>query len=214
MFEYSSSRRSASAAVGSVCCVGEKPIVHCADAEEWRRWLAANAGESDGIRLAIAKKGGDHTSVSNAEAIDEALCVGWIDGQRWSLDEHHFLQSFGPRRARSIWSVINRDKATALIEAGRMQPAGLAEVERAKADGRWDAAYGGSKTIDFPAEFRAALDADPQAAAFFETLSSQNRFAILFRIGNVKRAETKTRKIGEYVAMLGRGETIYPQKPR
>src|SRR3954471_1492089 len=177
--------------------MSEKPILHCADAEEWQRWLADHAGESDGIRLAIAKKGGDHTSVSYAEAIDEALCVGWIDGQRWSLDEHHFLQSFGPRRARSIWSVINRDKATALIEEGRMQPAGLAEVERAKADGRWDAAYGGSKTIDFPPKSRAALAAQPPAAAFFETLSNQNRFAILFRIGNVKRPETKTRKIGE-----------------
>ena len=173
----------------------------------------ANAGESDGIRLAIAKKGGDHTSVSYPEAIDEALCVGWIDGQKWPLDEHYFLQGFGPRRARSIWSVINRDKATALIEAGRMQPAGLAEVERAKADGRWDAAYAGSKTIEVPAELRAALDAEPAAAAFFETLSSQNRFAILFRLGNVKRAETKARKVAEYVAMLARGETIYPQKP-
>ncbi|MEO6533507.1 MAG: YdeI/OmpD-associated family protein [Pseudolysinimonas sp.] len=191
--------------------MGEKPILHCADAAEWRGWLAANAGESDGVRLAIAKKGGDHSSVSYAEAVDEALCVGWIDGQKWALDEHYSLQSFGPRRARSIWSVINRNKAIALIESGRMQPAGLAAVERAQADGRWDAAYGGSKTIEVPGELRAALDAEPLAAAFFETLSAQNRFAILFRIGNVKRAETKTRKIGEYVAMLARGETIYPQ---
>jgi uncharacterized protein YdeI (YjbR/CyaY-like superfamily) len=213
MFECPSSQAVGSAAVGIVEHVSDKPIVHCANAEQWRRWLVAHAGESDGIRLAIAKKGGDHSSVSYAEAIDEALCVGWIDGQKWSLDEHHFLQGFGPRRARSIWSVINRDKATALIEAGRMQPAGLAEVERAKADGRWDAAYAGSKTIEVPAEFRAALDAEPEAAAFFETLSSQNRFAILFRLGNVKRPETKARKIGEYVAMLARGETIYPQKP-
>jgi len=192
----------------------DKPIVHCADAEEWRRWLAAHAADSDGIRLAIAKKGGDHPSVSYAEAIDEALCVGWIDGQKWSLDEHHFLQGFGPRRARSIWSRINRDKALALIEAGRMQPPGLAEVERAKADGRWDAAYAGSKTIEVPPELRAALDEEPRAAAFFETLSAQNRFAILFRLGNVKKAETRRRKVDEYVAMLVRGETIYPQKPR
>ena len=194
--------------------MADKPIVHCADAEEWRRWLVAHAGESDGIRLAIAKKGGDHPSVSYAEALDEALCVGWIDGQKWGLDEHHFLQGFGPRRARSIWSVINRDKATALIESGRMQPGGLAEVERAKADGRWDAAYAGSKTIELPAELRAALDAEPAAAAFFETLNAQNRYAILFRLANVKKAETRTRKVAEYVAMLARGETIYPQKPK
>ena len=199
---------------GSIPVMADKPIVHCADAEEWRRWLAAHAGESDGIRLAIAKKGGDQQSVSYAEAIEEALCVGWIDGQRWSLDEHHFLQGFGPRRARSIWSAINRDKAMALIESSRMQPTGLAEVERAKADGRWDAAYAGSKTIEVPGELRAALDAEPAAAAFFETLSSQNRFAILFRLANVKKAETRTRKVAEYVAMLARGETIYPQKPR
>ena len=194
--------------------MADKPIVHCADAEEWRRWPAANAGESDGIRLAIAKKGGDHASVSYADALDEALCVGWIDGQKWALDEHHFLQNFGPRRTRSIWSRINRDKATALIESGRMRPAGLAEVERAKADGRWDAAYAGSKTIELPAELRAALDAEPTAAAFFETLTAQNRYAILFRLANVKKAETRTRKVAQYAAMLARGETIYPQTPK
>jgi len=194
--------------------MAEKPIVHCADAEEWRRWLAANAGASDGIRLAIAKKASGLSSVSYAEAVDEALCFGWIDGQKGALDENFFVQNFGPRRPGSIWSLINREKATAFIASGRMQPAGLAEVERAKANGRWDAAYAGSKTIEVPAAFRAALDAEPAAAAFFETLSSQNRFAILFRLGNVKRDETRARKIAEYVAMLARGETIYPQKPR
>ncbi len=200
------------AAAEAAAGAGEKPIVHCADAGEWRRWLAANAGTSGGIRLAIAKKGGDHTSVSYAEALDEALCVGWIDGQKWSLDEHHFLQGFGPRRARSIWSRINRDKALALIESGRMQPAGLAEVERARADGRWATAYEGSKTIEMPAELRAALDASPGAAAFFETLNSQNRYAILFRLANAKKAETRTRNVEKFVAMLARGETIYPQR--
>ncbi len=189
----------------------EKPIVHCADAEQWHGWLAAHSGEIDGIRLAIAKKGGTYAGVSYAEALDEALCVGWIDGQKGALDEHHFLQNFGPRRANRIWSVINRDKANALIESGRMQPTGLAEIERAQADGRWDAAYAGSKTIEMPVELRAALDAEPTAGAFFETLSSQNRYAILFRLSNAKRAETKTRKIDEFVAMLARGETIYPQ---
>ncbi|MES1169875.1 MAG: YdeI/OmpD-associated family protein [Leifsonia sp.] len=193
--------------------MAEKPIVHCADAEEWRRWLAANAGESDGIRLAIAKKGGAHPSVSYADAVEEALCVGWIDGQIGALDENYYLQGFGPRRPKSIWSVTNRERAIALIEAGRMQPAGLAAVEHAKADGRWDAAYHGARTIEVPPELRAALDAEPAAAAFFETLNGQNRYAILFRLGNVKKTETKTRKIAEYVAMLARGETIYPQKP-
>ena len=193
--------------------MAEKPIVHCADAEEWRRWLAANAAASDGIRLAIAKKGGDHSSVSYAEALDEALCVGWIDGQKWPLDQHHFLQGFGPRRARSIWSRINRDKAIALIDAGRMQPAGLTEVERARSDGRWDAAYAGSKSIEVPGEFRAALDAEPRAAAFFETLNAQNRYAILFRLGNLKTDAARTRNVEKFVAMLVRGETIYPQKP-
>jgi uncharacterized protein YdeI (YjbR/CyaY-like superfamily) len=192
----------------------DKPIVYCADAHEWQRWLATHADSSDGIRLAIAKKGGDRPSVSYAEALDEALCVGWIDGQKWSLDEHHFLQGFGPRRPRSIWSTINRDKASALIDAGRMQPSGLAQVERAQADGRWDAAYSGSKTIDVPEELRAALLADPAAAAFFETLSSQNRYAILFRLHNAKKPETRTRNVEKFVAMLARGETVYPQKSR
>ena len=190
----------------------DRPIVYCADAGEWQRWLATHAHESDGIRLAIAKKGGEHPSVSYAEALDEALCVGWIDGQKWALDEHHFLQGFGPRRARSIWSSINREKAAALIESGRMQPSGLAEIERAQADGRWDAAYQGSATIEVPAELRAALDAQPAAAAFFETLNSQNRYAILFRLHHLKRAETRTRNVQKFVAMLARGETIYPQR--
>lgn len=209
MFEYESSLTAGADSLGPV---RDKPIVHCSDAEEWRHWLAANAGASDGIRLAIAKKGGGRTSVSYAEAVDEALCFGWIDGQKGALDENYFVQNFGPRRPGSIWSLVNREKAIALIESGRMHASGLAEVERAKSNGRWDAAYAGSKAIEVPAELRAALDAEPAAAAFFETLNSQNRFAILFRLGNVKRPETKTRKIDEYVAMLARGETIHPQR--
>ncbi|MEP6843486.1 MAG: YdeI/OmpD-associated family protein [Pseudolysinimonas sp.] len=191
----------------------DKPILYCDDAGEWHDWLAAHSGESDGVRLAIAKKGGDHRSVSYTEAVDEALCVGWIDAQKSALDEHHFLQNFGPRRARSIWSMINRDKVTALIASGRMGPVGLIEVERAKADGRWDAAYAGSKTIEVPAQLRAALDADSAAAAFFDTLNSQNRYAILFRLGNLKTEAARERNVEKFVAMLARGETIYPQKP-
>lgn len=189
-----------------------REILHAASAAVWEEWLEANVATSPGVRLAIAKKGGAHASVSYADAVEVALCFGWIDGQKAALDSDHYLQTFSPRAARSIWSVINRDKALALIESGRMRPAGLREVERAKADGRWDAAYAGSKTIEVPADLTAALAASPAASEFFTTLSSQNRFAILFRIGNVKRAETRARKIAEYVAMLDRGETIYPQK--
>ncbi|GGF24256.1 YdeI/OmpD-associated family protein [Subtercola lobariae] len=190
-----------------------REILYCASAVTWAAWLAAHHDESEGVRLAIAKKGGAHPSVSYAEALDEALCYGWIDGQKGALDDHHFLQNFGPRRPQSIWSKINVDKAEALIAADRMQPAGLAEIERAKANGRWQAAYAGSKTIEVPDDLLIALAPNPTATAFFEQLSGTNRYAILFRIGNVKRPETRARKIAEYVAMLARHETIYPQKP-
>jgi uncharacterized protein YdeI (YjbR/CyaY-like superfamily) len=192
----------------------EREIVYCADAAAWERWLEADHQASDGVLLAIAKKTGSATSVSYADAVEVALCFGWIDGQSKRLDDDHYLQLFTPRRVRSIWSRINRDKATRLIEEGRMRSAGLAEVERAKADGRWEAAYGSSTTIEVPDDLAAALAANAAASAFFETLTSQNRFAILFRIGNVKRAETRARKIAEYVAMLERGETLYPQRAR
>jgi len=192
----------------------EREIVYCTDAAAWANWLDAEHAASDGVRLAIAKKGGARTSVSYADAVEIALCYGWIDGQSKRLDDDHYLQLFTPRRARSIWSVINREKATRLIEEGRMRPAGLAEVERAKADGRWDAAYVSNSTAEVPADLADALAASPAASAFFATLTSQNRFAIIFRIGNVKRAETRARKIAEYVAMLERGETLYPQRMR
>ncbi|QWT23440.1 YdeI/OmpD-associated family protein [Subtercola sp. PAMC28395] len=192
--------------------VVEREALFCSDAREWARWLTENSGTSDGVRLALAKKGGTIPGVGYSEALDIALCFGWIDGGKAKLDENHFLQNFGPRRARSIWSRINRDRALALIEAGRMQPAGLREIERARADGRWEAAYEGSKTIEVPDDLRTALDANPAVAEFFARLNSVNRYAILFRIGNVKRPETRARKIGEYVDMLARGETIYPQK--
>ncbi|PPF90235.1 hypothetical protein C5B96_00055 [Subtercola sp. Z020] len=190
----------------------EAEILYCRDAAAWRDWLAQHAAESDGVQLALAKKGGAHPSVSYAEALDEALCVGWIDGRKNRLDDDHFTQNFGPRRARSIWSQINRDKALALIDSGRMQPAGLAEIERARADGRWERAYAGSKTIEVPDDLADALRSNPAAAGFFATLSSQNRYAVLFRIGSVKRAETRARKIADFVAMLERGETLYPQR--
>jgi uncharacterized protein YdeI (YjbR/CyaY-like superfamily) len=190
----------------------EREIVYCADTAAWQRWLEARHASSDGVRLAIAKKGGAHPSVSYADAVEVALCYGWIDGKIGRLDDNHYLQLFTPRRPRSIWSRINRDKAQRLIEDGRMQPAGLVEVQRAQADGRWDAAYASHSTAEVPDDLAAALAASPAASAFFATLSSQNRFAIVFRIGNVKRAETRARKIAQYVAMLERGETLYPQR--
>jgi uncharacterized protein YdeI (YjbR/CyaY-like superfamily) len=144
-----------------------------------------------------------------AEALDVALCHGWIDGQKGSLDEDYFFNGFSPRRARSPWSQINREHVSRLIDEGRMTSHGLAEVDRAKADGRWDAAYR-QKDATPPPDLQLALDASPRAAAAFAALNSQNRFAILFRIGNVKRAETRAAKIAGYVAMLERNETIYP----
>ena len=189
----------------------DREILLFADARAWERWLAANHDESQGVYLAIAKKDAGRASVTHLDALDVALCYGWIDGVRNKLDEASFLQSFGPRRARSTWSQINRDKVAALIAAGRMRPPGQAEIDRAKADGRWDAAYAGSKSIVVPDDLAAALAARPKAKAFFATLSSQNRYAILFRTGNVKRAETRGKKIAGYITMLERGETIYPQ---
>jgi uncharacterized protein YdeI (YjbR/CyaY-like superfamily) len=141
--------------------------------------------------------------------LDTALCFGWIDGQRKALDEKHFLQRFTPRRARSKWSEINRGKVEALSKAGRMRSSGLAEIERAKADGRWDAAYAGQAAMTVPEDLQAELDARPQAAAFFATLSSQNRYAILFRLHDAKRPETRARRVAKFVAMLEAGETLH-----
>ena len=183
------------------------------DAASWAEWLASHYGESDGVWLVLIKKGASApTSLSHAEALEAALAHGWIDGQVAKRDEHTFRQRFSPRRARSIWSKINAETAERLIAEGRMHPNGLAEVERAKADGRWEKAYAGAKTIEMPDDLAAALDASPDAKAMFEVLTSQNRYAIIFRLHAVKRAETRARKLGEFVAMLERGETIHPQK--
>lgn len=192
--------------------MSDQDILYCGDPATWEHWLDQNHEASAGVWLAIAKKGSAHTSPSYAEALEAALCFGWIDGQKRSLDSDHYLQRFTPRGARSIWSRINREKATGLIESGRMRPAGLREVGRAREDGRWDAAYASQGTAEVPDDLAAALAANPVAAAFFGTLKSQNRYAILFRIGTVKRAETRARKIAQFVTMLERGETIYPQR--
>jgi uncharacterized protein YdeI (YjbR/CyaY-like superfamily) len=192
--------------------MGEHETIYVEDAAAWRAWLAAHHDEAAGIRLALAKKGSRLPSPSHDEAVQVALCFGWIDGRRNALDETHFLQTFTPRSARSIWSQRNRDLIAALIESGDMTEAGMREVDRAKADGRWDAAYQRVSDKTLPDDLEAALAAHPEAAAFFETLSSQNRFAIVFRTTNAKRPETRARRIADFVAMLARRETVYPQK--
>ena len=176
---------------------------------DWEAWLDQHHADSDGVWIKIAKKSSGIPTVAYPEVLDTALCFGWIDGQRKALDERYFLQRFTPRRARSKWSKINRDKVTALTEAERMRPAGLAEVERAKADGRWDAAYDGQARMTVPDDLQAELDARPAAAAFFAQLSSQNRYSILFRLHDAKRPETRARRLAKFVAMLEAGETIY-----
>lgn len=191
----------------------EREIHYFTDAAEFRAWLAGHHDSSTGIRLAVAKKGSGHSSPSYAEAVDVALCFGWIDGRRNSLDDTHFLQLFTPRTQRSIWSQRNRDLVAALIASGDMTEAGMREVERAKADGRWDAAYQRVSDKTLPDDLAEAIAANPEAAAFFETLTSQNRFALIFRVSNVKRAETRARRIADFVEMLAAHETVYPQGP-
>jgi uncharacterized protein YdeI (YjbR/CyaY-like superfamily) len=178
-------------------------------AAEWQRWLESEHATSSGVWLKIARKGGAEAGVSYPEALLAALCFGWIDGQKRGLDTNHWLQRFTPRKPGSRWSKINTEHAEALIAAGRMQPAGQREVDAARADGRWDAAYAGQRTIQLPDDLAAALAANPEAAAFFATINSQNRYAILHRIGAVKRPETRARKIAQYVQMLAAHKTIH-----
>ena len=177
---------------------------------EWEAWLEANGRASPGVWLRLAKKSAEHPTVTYAQALEGALCHGWIDGQKKSEGEHHWLQRFTPRTARSIWSKINKAKAEALVAAKRMRPAGLAAIERAKLDGRWAAAYASARTSTTPDDLQRALDACPEARAFFQTLDGQNRYAILFRIQNVKKAETRAKKIARFVEMLSRGEKLHP----
>ncbi|HEY7857686.1 MAG TPA: YdeI/OmpD-associated family protein [Candidatus Nanopelagicales bacterium] len=174
-----------------------------------RSWLATHHETDTGVWVKIAKKASGHPTVTYAEFLDEALCVGWIDGQKRSYDSDWFLQRFTPRTRRSQWSRTNQEHVARLEAAGLMLPAGQAQVTAAKADGRWEAAYAGQRTIEVPPDLQAALDADPAAKAFFAEISSQNRFAVLYRIGAVKRADTRARKIEQYVAMLARRETLH-----
>lgn len=187
-------------------------VLVVADVAAWRSWLAAQEDESDGVWLTLAKKGTTSpTSLTYAEALDEALCSGWIDGQSKSVDAATYLRRFTPRRARSMWSKRNVDHVARLIDEGRMRTRGVAEVERAKADGRWDAAYAGSATVEMPDDLRAALAADDTARATFGTLNAQNRFAVLHRITTARAPETRQRRLERLVAMLSRGETPHPQ---
>lgn len=183
------------------------------DAAAWRAWLATGHAREGAVWLVLAKKGAtEPTSLTYEQALDEALCHGWIDGQVRRRDETTYRQRFTRRRARSAWSKRNVAHAQRLIEEGRMRLPGLAEVQRAQADGRWEAAYAGQAGIEVPDELAAALAADPAASAMFKTLSGQNRYAILYRIETAKRPQTRTRRIEQFVAMLARGETIHPQR--
>ena len=186
------------------------PVIAFASKEEFEAWLAEHHESAAGLWVKIAKKHTGLETVTHPEALDVALCHGWIDGQRQAHDETWFLQRFTPRKARSRWSKINRDKVAALTKSGAMKPAGLREVERAKADGRWDAAYDGQKSATVPDDLQAALDANPKAREFFETLTGQNRYSILYRVQDAKRPETRARRIEKFVAMLGRGEKLHP----
>jgi uncharacterized protein YdeI (YjbR/CyaY-like superfamily) len=185
------------------------PILSFASAEEMEEWLEGNHSESDGIWLKIAKKGSGIASVSYGEALELALCFGWIDSQKRGFDERFFLQRFTPRRPRGRWSRINREKAEALIASGAMRPAGLAEVEAAKADGRWEAAYAGQRTAKVPDDLQRELDRNEAARDFFAELDSANRYAILYRLEDAKKPETRERRLRKFVAMLERGEKIH-----
>lgn len=176
---------------------------------EFARWLDEQHGSLQGVWLKLAKVGSGIASVSYAEALEVALCYGWIDGHKRGVDDVYWVQRFTPRRARSRWSKINREKAIELIDSGAMRPAGLREVEAAKADGRWDAAYEGQRTATVPEDLRIALDADPAAAAFFATLTGANRYAILYRVNDAKRPQTRAKRIAEFVRMCADGRTLH-----
>ncbi len=180
-----------------------------ASAKAWETWLRKHHDSSDGVWLSIAKQGTGVVTVTMPEVIDVALCWGWIDGLRHKHDDVYFRQRMTPRRRRSKWSQINRDKVEGLIAAGRMQPAGMREVDAAKADGRWDAAYAGSRTIEVPDDLTKALRRNAKARRAFEGLDSANRYAILFRIHDAKRPETRARRIEQFVTMLAEGRTLH-----
>jgi uncharacterized protein YdeI (YjbR/CyaY-like superfamily) len=195
-----------------MAAIADRPLLRFDDPTAWESWLIDNL-EHDGIRLALRKKGTTLPGITYAEALDVALCHGWIDGQAGSIDADFYSVGFSRRRARSPWSQINQAHVERLIAEGRMREAGQAEIDRAKADGRWEVAYR-QKGAEVPADLQAALDADAAASAMFAALTAQNRWAILFRLGSLKRETTRRSRIASYVDMLARGETIYPQSTK
>jgi len=180
----------------------DRLIVELRDRRAWAQWLEANHGSSDGVWLKIAKKGSGVTTITYSDALEEAIRYGWIDGQKGAYDHAFWLQRFTARGPRSKWSQVNRRTAAAMIEQGRMKPAGLAQVQAAKQDGRWEAAYASQSTIEVPEDFRQALDSEPAAGEFFAALKSSERYSFLYRIHDAKRPETRARRIRDYVAML------------
>lgn len=188
----------------------DPPIVPFASQQQWEVWLDANHAISKGVWLKIAKKGTAIATVSYEEALDIALCYGWIDGQKASFDEEFWLQRFTPRGKRSRWSKVNRAKVADLTEQGRMKSAGLAEVERATRDGRWDDAYEGQRNATVPEDLQSELDKNPEARAFFASLDSRNRYAVLYRVHDAKKPETRARRIEQFIAMLNERKKVYP----
>ena len=186
------------------------PVIPFESREAWETWLEEHHATSGGLWVKFAKKNSGIESISHAVALDVALCYGWIDGQAAKFDENYWLQRFTPRRPRSKWSKINRDKVKQLIEQGEMKPAGLQEIKRAKADGRWDAAYEAQSKATVPDDLQRELEKNELAREFFATLDSRNRYAILYRIQDAKKPETRARRIEKYVAMLSEHKTIYP----
>ena len=191
----------------------ETPELLVADAAAWRAWLAGTHATTHSVRLVLAKKGAtESTHLTYEEALPEALCFGWIDGHLTQRDNLTYRVRFTPRRSRSSWSQRNVETAERLIADGRMQPAELAEVERAQADGRWERAYGGSASIEVPDDLRVAVATSPRARAMWDVLTRTNRYAVLYRVHEAKRAETRARRVKQYVEMLARGDTPHPQK--
>lgn len=188
----------------------ELPTLPFANKKKWADWLATQHDKSAGVWLKLAKKDSGISSVTYDEALEVALCYGWIDGQKKGFDDKYWLQKFTSRGAKSIWSKINTEKVERLIGSGEMKPAGLKAIEAAKQDGRWDAAYASQKNISVSEDFQAALDKNEKAKVFFATLNSVNRYAILFRIQTAKKAETRAKRIQQFVEMLERGEKLYP----
>jgi uncharacterized protein YdeI (YjbR/CyaY-like superfamily) len=186
------------------------PIISFASREDWEGWLHAQHATAKGLWLKLAKKGSGIDSVTYDEALQSALCYGWIDGQKRSFDERYWLQRFTPRGPRSKWSKTNRDKATELLAQDRMQPAGLEQVLKAQQDGRWDTAYEGQRTATVPDDLQRELDGNPEAKAFFATLDSANRYAILYRLQDAKKPETRARRLAKYIAMLSEREKLHP----